>query len=126
MVAWGALISGQRETGWLQLEISSNPAFPDQTQARAAGVLDFFQLWLASNSAGILEGYLTRNSINEYYKEFFANGLCLENPDFCDYMREQIDVNDLWVKKMVEARRDTEPFWHMVNMFYSQVGHQAK
>ena len=24
------------------------------------------------------------------------------------------------------ARGDREPFWHMVNMFYSQVGHQAR
>ena len=37
VVAWGDLANRQQETGWLQLEISSNPAFPDYVQARAAG-----------------------------------------------------------------------------------------
>ena len=37
VVAWGALANRQLESGWLQLEISSNPAFPDHVQARAAG-----------------------------------------------------------------------------------------
>merc|ERR550532_275025 len=61
VVAWGALANRQAEMGWLQLEISSNPDFPNHVQARAAG---------------IIEGYLTRNSISE----FFANGVCIENP----------------------------------------------
>ena len=38
VVAWGGLDNRQQATGWLQLEISSNPAFPDQVQARAAGI----------------------------------------------------------------------------------------
>ena len=51
--------------------------------------------------SGIIEGYLTRNSINEYYKEFFANGVCLGNPDFCAYMQKQIDINELWLGEML-------------------------
>ena len=39
VVAWGGLDNKQQESGWLQLEISSNPDFPDHVQARAAGVL---------------------------------------------------------------------------------------
>ena len=38
VVAWGALANRQEEMGWLQLEISSNPDFPDHVQARAAGI----------------------------------------------------------------------------------------
>ena len=38
VVAWGALANRQQKTGWLQLEISSNPDFPDHVQARAAGI----------------------------------------------------------------------------------------
>ena len=38
VVAWGDLANRQQETGWLQLEITSNPAFPDHVQARAAGI----------------------------------------------------------------------------------------
>ena len=39
VVAWGSLANKQQESGWLQLEISSNPDFPDHVQARAAGML---------------------------------------------------------------------------------------
>ena len=39
VVAWGSLDNKQHESGWLQLEISSNPDFPDHVQARAAGML---------------------------------------------------------------------------------------
>merc|ERR1719500_1459861 len=106
VVAWGDLANRQQETGWLQLEISSNPAFPDHVQARGAG---------------IVEGYLTRNSINEYYKEFFANGVCLGNPDFCGYMQKQIDINELWLGEMIKEREEEEPYWHMVSLFYSQM-----
>merc|ERR1719342_123597 len=87
VVAWGALANRQLESGWLQLEISSNPAFPDHVQARAAG---------------IVEGYLTRNSISAYYNEFFASGLCLQNHEFCAYMRKQIDINELWLGEMIK------------------------
>ena len=38
VVAWGALANRQEEIGWLQLEISSNPDFPDHVQARSAGI----------------------------------------------------------------------------------------
>ena len=41
VVAWGDLANRQQETGWLQLEISSNPDFPNHVQARAAGSLGF-------------------------------------------------------------------------------------
>ena len=75
---------------------------------------------------GIVEGYLTRNSISEYYKEFFANGLCLENPDFCAYMRKQIDINELWLGEMITEKEEEEPYWHMVRLFYSQVVNQKQ
>merc|ERR1712212_90731 len=106
VVAWGALANRQLETGWLQLEISSNPAFPDHVQARAAG---------------IVEGYLTRNSISEYYNEFFGNGLCLKIPDFCAYMQKQIDINEIWLGEIIKEKEEKEPYWHMVSLFYSQI-----
>ena len=64
---------------------------------------------------------MTRNSISEYYKEFFANGVCLENPDFCAYMQKQIDMNELWLEEMIKEKEEEEPYWHMVRLFYSQV-----
>ena len=83
-----------------------------------------FVSYLGYHLAGIVEGYLTRNTISEYYKEFFANGVCLENPDFCAYMRKQIDVNERWTGEMVEEKEEEDPYWHMVNLFYSQVRNQ--
>ena len=71
--------------------------------------------------AGIVEGYLTRNSISEYYNEFFASGVCLQNPDFWAYMRKQIDDNELWLGVMIKEKEEEEPYWHMVSLFYSQV-----
>ena len=85
-----------------------------------------FVPYLGYRLAGIVEGYLTRNTISEYYKEFFANGVCLENPDFCAYMRKQIDVNERWIGEMVEEKEEEDPYWHMVNLFYSQVRNQKK
>lgn len=73
------------------------------------------------------EGFLTRNSIHEYYKEFFANDLCKDDqektdkPQFCDYMRHQIDLNEDWLQKKIQEEADTDPYWHMVRMFYIQV-----
>ena len=84
-------------------------------------------LWFTRISfhfAGIVEGYLTRNSINKYYKEFFANGVCLGNPDFCAYMQKQIDINELWLGEMIKEKEEEEPYWHMVSLFYSQVRKQ--
>ena len=78
------------------------------------------------NFAGIIEGYLTRNSISEYYKEFFANGLCLENPDFCAYMQKQIDINEAWLGKMIKEKDEEEPYWHMISLFYSQASHEKE
>ena len=69
---------------------------------------------------------MTRNSISEYYKEFFANGVCLENPDFCAYMQKQIDMNELWLGEMIKEKEEEEPYWHMVSLFYSQVRNQKQ
>ena len=73
---------------------------------------------------GIVEGYLTRNSISAYYNEFFANGLCLQNPEFCAYMQKQIDINELWLGEMIKEKKEKDPYWHMVSLFYSQVRNQ--
>jgi len=111
VVVWAQLTNTQTENGWMQLEITSNEGFDDADQALAAG---------------IAEGYLTRNTITEYYQEFFGNDLCKDDADkekegFCNWMRGQMDTNQEWVDRKVEEEGKTDPFWHMVHLFYLQM-----
>jgi len=119
-VVWAALTNNQTESGWFNLEISSSPNFPDQLQARAAG---------------LAEGYLTRNTIHEYYKEFFANDLCKDSGrkegedserkegevPFCEYMKQQIDENEAWLAERIKEEAADSPYWHMHSLFYAQI-----
>jgi len=108
VVVWANFTNDQKKTGWMYLEISSNTKFPDEVQAKAAG---------------FAEGYLTSNSIYEYYKEFYANDLCKgENgTKFCNYIKKQIQINDKWLDTTIKKEAKSDPFWHMVNLFNTQV-----
>ena len=79
---------------------------PDQLQAQAAGMV---------------EGYLTRISITEYYKEFFANGICSENPKACEWITETIIKNKAYVDGMIAQHSQNDPYWHQVNLYYLQM-----
>merc|ERR1719318_242775 len=100
VVAWANFTNDQKDNGWMYLEISTNPAFSDEDQARAAG---------------FAEGYLTRNSVHEYFKEFYTNDICKgeDGNKVCQYMKDQIKANDLWVQETVQEKAKSEPFWHM-------------
>ena len=111
VVVWASFGNDQRDTGWLHLDISSSASFPDHVQAVAAGYA---------------EGYLTSRTIYKYYQEFFTTDLCKNVKGFCSWMRGRLEVNQAWIDQMVKVHADTDPYWHMVNMFYSQVRHQTK
>ena len=53
VVAWANLTNDQENNGWIYLEITTNKIYPDEIQARAAG---------------FTEGYLTKESIHNYYR----------------------------------------------------------
>ena len=53
VVAWANLTNDQENNGWMYLEITTNKDYPDEIQARAAG---------------FAEGYLTKESIHNYYR----------------------------------------------------------
>ena len=108
VVAWASFTDDQTDNGWMYLEISTNQEFPDQVQAKAAG---------------FAEGYLTRNTIHEYFKEFYTKDICAgeEGKEICEYFRKQILVNDVWIKEQVEKKAHVDPYWHMINMFYQQM-----
>ena len=108
VVVWANFSNDQAGNGWMYLEITSNAAFPDQVQAKAAGVA---------------EGYLTRNSMYEYYKEFYTNDLCNDErgEKLCSYIRKQIEQNDVWMKEEIVKKAESSPYWHMVNLFTTQI-----
>ena len=58
VVVWANMTNAQVSSGWMYLEITSNPEFPDHIQARAAG---------------FAEGYLTRNLIYKYFQGMIMN-----------------------------------------------------
>ena len=53
VVAWASFTNDQLTNGWMNLEITTNEHFPDEIQAQAAG---------------FAEGYLTKESIYNYYQ----------------------------------------------------------
>ena len=72
-----------------------------------------------------------RTSIVEQYKEFYANDICTSEPDACEWIGEQLKGNHEYVKRMVKAKSDSDPFWHLVGLFYKQMegitrGYQLK
>ena len=56
VVAWASFTNEQLTNGWMNLEITTNEHFPDEIQAQAAG---------------FAEGYLTKESIYNYYQGNF-------------------------------------------------------
>ena len=63
------------------------------------------------------------STIYEYYKEFYSNDLCKgENgTKFCDYIKKQIQLNDEWLKNTIAKEARSDPYWHMVNLFNTQI-----
>jgi hypothetical protein len=59
--------------------------------------------------------------MQEYYDEFFANGICKKEPDACVWIGNQIRANRNYVKKQVRKKAPTDPYWHMVGLFYEQM-----
>jgi hypothetical protein len=106
VVAWGQLINKQQEDGWMHLEISTHTSFPDHVQAEAAG---------------FAEGYLTRNIVYEYYKEFFSTELCKDIQGFCDWLRIKVKENNQFISSMVERADPSDEYWHITSMFYKQI-----
>ena len=88
------------------LEIQTREDAPDQLQAEAAGVA---------------EGFLTRISIYESYKEFFAEDICLKNGKLCQQIEEWVTINEQIVGGKIAKFSQTDPYWHQVNLFYLQM-----
>ena len=116
VIARANFTNAQNSTGWMMLEVQTRESAPDQMQAQAAG---------------IAEGYLTRITIIESYKEFYANDICAEKPMLCQFVEETFKANKLFVDGMIAQHFQTDPYWHQVNLYYLQMagmtqGYQLK
>ena len=128
VVAWANLTNDQQNNGWIYLEITTNKDYPDEIQARAAG---------------FAEGYLTKESIHNYYRgnilifsfilsnpfivEFYSRLICNDEAshgigkDFCKFLKKQLRTNTEFVGKSIARKSKSEPYWHMVNLVFLQM-----
>lgn len=128
VVAWANLTNDQENNGWIYLEITTNKDYPDEIQARAAG---------------FAEGYLTKESIHNYYRgnilifsfilsnpfivEFYSRLICNDEAshgigkDFCKFLKKQLRTNTEFVGKSIARKSKSEPYWHMVNLVFLQM-----
>ena len=67
-----------------------------------------------------------RKLIGEYYRQFFIldkdlGHICEAHPESCEFAERTMRENAAYVRRMVEAHRGEDPYWHMVGLFYEQM-----
>ncbi|RVE52127.1 hypothetical protein evm_003200 [Chilo suppressalis] len=94
-------------TGWSLLEVETNPLFPDEIQAYAAGIVEGALTW------SLIHNHL-ENTIRER-----CDGTSLEKQ--CNKLRDALDKSvDIW-KSHADERGSVDPFWHQVSLYYIQI-----
>lgn len=96
------------ESGWSQLELESQPEFPDKIQAFAAGML---------------EGALSWHNIYLHWSNTI-NAVCSRDEqtlEFCDWLRKVITTNVETVKKMADMKSAHDHYWYQIGLFYDQL-----
>lgn len=92
------------ETGWAYLEVHTNPAVDDLTQARAAG---------------FLEGRLSADILHPHVHNV-ARPFCDGREALCARIQQFLDRNLNWVQQMVQKHAAKDVYWHQVQLFYAQ------
>ncbi|XP_055627939.1 putative phospholipase B-like lamina ancestor [Toxorhynchites rutilus septentrionalis] len=96
------------ESGWSQLELESQPEYPDNIQAFAAGML---------------EGALSWHNIYLHWTNTI-NAECTrdeQSEEFCDWLRRVITTNVETVKKMADMKSKHDHYWYQIGLFYDQI-----
>ncbi len=86
---------------WATFEVSSNGSYSDSVQVRAAG---------------FLEGYLSHELIYLNYLNTLDE-TCEGDEVYCNKVNTWIATNTKWAKEMYTKSRNTDPFWHQVQLF---------
>lgn len=92
-------------SGWATLEIETSSRYPD---------------WVQAYSAGILEGSLCWQIIYWHWKNTIQ-AVCMESSDLCDSIRNHLKKVETDAVNHAGKSEKTEPFWHHVNLFYTQL-----
>ena len=99
------ITNAQNSTGWHILEVQTKEAAPDHLQAMAAG---------------LAEGYLTRISIIELYKQHYK-GYRNCSDKFCYWLKDTFEKNRAFIEDKIEEFSESDSYWHQVNLFYTQM-----
>ncbi|CAK1556364.1 unnamed protein product [Leptosia nina] len=94
-------------TGWSLLEVETNSSYPDEVQAYAAGIVE-----------GALTWYLIHTHL-----ENTIRAKCEDRPieKQCDKLRDALDKSANMWKSYAADRGATDPFWHHVSLYYTQI-----
>ncbi|XP_053986951.1 putative phospholipase B-like lamina ancestor isoform X1 [Hylaeus volcanicus] len=97
--------TGIFENGWSYIEIETSSKYPDTVQAYAAG---------------LLEGSLTWQLIHHHWYNTIRTE-CEAKPVECRKLRRYLRDNTAVIRERAELLESTDPFWHMVRLFYTQL-----
>ncbi|XP_050577965.1 putative phospholipase B-like lamina ancestor [Bombus affinis] len=93
------------EHGWSYIEIETSSKYPDTVQAYAAG---------------LLEGSLTWQLIHHHWFNTIKPK-CEAKPVECRKLMRYLRDNTAVIREHAELTESTDPFWHMVRLFYAQL-----
>ncbi|XP_076290087.1 phospholipase B domain containing lamina ancestor [Lasioglossum baleicum] len=97
--------TGIFEHGWSYIEIETSSKYPDTVQAYAAG---------------LLEGSLTWQLIHHHWHNT-VRVVCEEKVAECQMLTRYLRENTITIRQRAELLETTDPFWHMVRLFYMQL-----
>lgn len=69
---------------------------------------------MQAHAAGLLEGSLTWQTIYWHWQNTVEKA-CEGREDFCDTVREILEINSNIIQDKAEAYENEDPFWHQVN-----------
>ncbi|KAK3737518.1 hypothetical protein QZH41_010630 [Actinostola sp. cb2023] len=102
-VAWARFSNEIDKSGWSYLEVHSNGSYPNDKQARAAGMA---------------EGYITSELIHLSWLNQYAS-YCENETQFCEKLEKFIQENEKWM--IQEIASDLDEYWHQVQLIFIQL-----
>lgn len=95
-------------TGLSFLEIETQSGYKDQHQAFSAGILEGSLTWMSiyAQWQNTIQSFCEKND---------------ENRDFCDWLRDVIQVNYKNVQKLARDQHKNEHYHHQVFLYYQQL-----
>lgn len=104
-IAWAAFTDHRNTTGWSSIVVHTNEFYLDDQQAFAAG---------------LVEGRLTRNLIQEQFTNEF-NKYCEKDPQFCAKLFNYLHENIESMVANVAEFSTSDPYWHQVGLSLNQL-----